>query len=1049
MLGCDEQSMPPLVTHQYPVVATIDPDIKDAFHSFGTVKPSKQQGISTFLIGACALRDAQLIAEALALLARATLDQADPAVSLEETEGVVEILVSSFGGAVAAAPGFIAPNLIRDASAALANVARLGDEYTRVIGGAGGLDLYVDWLHACAGNEHTVATICLLLSELVWNPEHLTYFVSKGGINYIKTVLETEGTSPKRIENALEVFVAICQSDNEDARKQLVQTGLIELLLAKMGGHKTQNSATVHIRAGTALHHLLAQDTTHGTHRKQMISNSIIEVLLACLMPRVTSPESAEVVGALMTELVYTAQDKDPVPASIRKGLHKIQFVFAEYHDKAETLTVYMGVIASICISKDYKEAVVDAELIEAVVNAMLDHPEAVRLQEQACRTLCEVSRGEDNEAVKDYMADYLEDSFHHGFNLIELILDAIKNFVDDLNFVEAACSASWSVAFKNAKMKTKAAEAGVFDILKQVIDYHIHEPEVLPHCFGAISNLCANHEPNQLTAATSGIVAESVKCLEMYKDHPMMCVTILNTLKSITVNQEDNMDKYEDSDPTPDMSSVELIKEISETFGQSKDEVDKSIIKLTDFLDKMIETRHELIEAKRKKADAGKIPMCEFLEEQDHALKALSDDEKVKVVKKGMIRAAHRGDKTPSLQLCVLTRHDIRFYDDPEVSKKLTPMFEYHLPLFVSLTDEAFPMEFETMNKEVASIEAFTENDAEAWHDALIEMQPERNAAVQVVDSNHKKKLPRTVVWQNDVLYIYMGKPGKMVVRRAFAAQDLSDIEAVGNEFIFKEAAHGDVWTCECKTDEEASSWGAFIQEKVSAKLAALAELARLAGTKADSKEQADAAALLAKEKAEAEECWFEEEADRRLLQLMANDEALEDDDGMEEFERMEREAVVEEQARKRDAELRAQREVEQLKRDEAKEKAKGDKKDLRAYIEALKKELAETNEDLGLLREANAPLHKQLDDEKKARLNTEQDYVDMKKEFDKLLGGRLGAVLDGFDFDAMERNKAESQAFMAEESAAAKATAMMEASRAGARSGIDSLQSLRAQHL
>mgnify|MGYP004362085735 CR=1 FL=1 len=119
-------------------------------------------------------------------------------------------------------------------------------------------------------------------------------------------------------------------------------------------------------------------------------------------------------------------------------------------------------------------------------------------------------------------------------------------------------------------------------------------------------------------------------------KDHPMMCVTILNTLKSITVNQDDNMDKYEDQEANPDMSSVELIKEISETFGHSKDELDKSIIKLTDFLDKMIETRHELIEAKRKKADAGKIPMCEFLEEQDHALKALADDEKVKVVKKG-----------------------------------------------------------------------------------------------------------------------------------------------------------------------------------------------------------------------------------------------------------------------------------------------------------------------------------------------------------------------------------------------------------------------------
>ena len=1040
--------MPPLVTHQYPVVASIDPEVKDAFSSFGTVKPSKQQSISAFLIGACGLADSQLIAEALAIVAGATLDPADPAVSLEETEGIVEVLVGAYAGEVAAAPGFVAPNLISNASAALANVANLGDKYIKAIGGSGGLDLYLGWLQTSAGNEHTVARICLLLSELVWDPDHLAAFVSKGGINHIKTVLETDGTTPTRIENALQVFVAISQSDNEDARIQLVQAGLIELLLVKMGGHKTQNSAVVHTRAGLALHHLLAQDAD-GAHRKIMVSNGITEVLLACLMPRVTTAESAEVVGALMTELVYTAGDKDPVPASIRKGLHKIQFVFAEYPQKAETLTVYMGVVASICISKDYKEAIVEAELIEAVVTAMLDHPEAVRLQEQACRTLCEVSRGEDNEVVKDYMADYLEDAFHHGFNLIELILDAIKNFVDDLAFVEAACSASWSVAFKNAKMKTKAAEAGVFDILKQVIDYHIAEPDVLPHCFGAISNLCANHEPNQLTAATSGIIAESVKCLEMYKDHPMMCVTILNTLKSITVNQDDNMDKYEDQEANPEMSSVELIKQISETFGKSKDDVDKSIIKLTDFLDKMIETRHDLIEAKQKKADAGKIPMCEFLEEQDHALKALSDDEKIKVVKKGMIRATHKGDKTPSLQLCVLTRHDIRFYDDPEVSKKLTPMFEYHLPLFVSLTDEAFPMGFETMNKEVASIEAFTENDAEAWHDALNKMQPERDAAVQVVDSNHKKKLPRTVIWQNDVLYIYMGKPGKMVVRRAFAAQDLSEIAATGNEFVFKEAAHGDVWTCECKTDEEAASWAAFIQEKVTAKLAALAEQARLAGTKAGSKEVSDAAALLAKEKAEAEECWFEEEADRRLLRLMGNDEALEDDDGMAEFERMEREAAVEEQARKRDAELRAQREAEQVKRDEAKHKAKGDKKDLRAYIEALKKELAETNEELEALRETNAPLHKQLDDETKARRDTEQDSVDMKKEFDKLLGGRLGAVLDGFDFDAMERNKAESQAFMTEESAAAKATALMEASRAGARSGIDSLQSLRAQHL
>ena len=240
-----------------------------------------------------------------------------------------------------------------------------------------------------------------------------------------------------------------------------------------------------------------------------------------------------------------------------------------------------------------------------------------------------------------------------------------------------------------------------------------------------------------------------------------------------------------------------------------------------------------------------------------------------------------------------------------------------------------------------------------------------------------------------------------------------------------------------------------AHLSAFAAAKLDALAAKDALAGSKAESKEQAEAAALLAKEKKEAEECWIEEEADRRLLQMMANDEALEDDDGMAEFERMETEAAIEEQARKREAELRAQREAEQLAKDEAKQKAKADKKDLRAYIDALKKELAETNEELDTLRETNAPLHKQVDEEKKARMDTEQDYIDMKKEFDKLLGGRLGAVLDGFDFEAMERNKAESQAFMADESEAAKSAAMHDAARAGARSGLDTLDALRAQHL
>ena len=1051
--GCDEEtlaefnaSLPPLLTHQYPVSTTVDPAVKEAFQNFGSLHPSEQQCLSPFLIGACALDDIQLIAEGMSLIAQQKLDADDPAVSLEEVEGVVEVLCA-YRGETACAPGFAAPTLVRDSCAALANIARLDHSYTKAVGSSGGVDLFLDWLKHCTEggdkyDEHTVAPVCEVLSEVCCDEDHLKEFLEKDGLAQIVQVLSTDGTSPKRLENALQVICVLCQSENADAHKQVLKAGVIKLLLKVMGGHKTQNSAVVHVRSGDALLYLLHNDRK-GKHRKEMVANDIVETLLTCLMPRVTTPESAEVVGALLTELIRTAPERDDVADKILDGLSKIEFVFAEFPYKPTTITQYMAVVASLCVSKRHKEAIVDAELIENVVMSMMDHPEEVRLQEQACRTLCEVTRGEDNEEVKDYMADVLEDSFHHGFNLIELIVEAIKNFVDDLDFVEAACSASWSVAYKNAKMKTKAAEAGVFDILSKVIEFHKHEPDVLPHCFGAISNLCANHEPNQLTAGTSGVIAECIDCLQMYKEYPDMCITILTTLKSIMVNQDDNMDKYEDAKGT------DLVAEVAAIFEDGREEVDKGITKVTDFLTKLIDNRNDIIEAKRKKAEAGRIPMCEFLEEQDHALKALSDDEKSKVVKKGMLMAQHKGEKIPSLNLCVLTRHEITFYDDPEVSKTLTPLHEYQIPLFLSLSEGAFPLEFETMNKIGASLTAFTESEAEQWHTALSELQPERSTAVQVVDD--KKKLPRTIAWQGDVFYIFMGKPGKMVIRRAFAAKDLSEISWAGEEnekvFSLKEAAHGDVWTFECKDGEEAKGWAEFVQEQVDAKLAELAALSDASDARAADKEQQDKDELARKEKAEAEEAWFDEEADRRLLLLMASDEGLDDDIEIEEYERMEKAAKEEADRRAEQERLRSERAADIQKKNQEREDAKKSQKDLRAYIDRLKKELAEENEKLDALKEENAPLAKQVADEKSARQSAERDYIDMKKEFDKLLGGRLGAVLEGYDFDAMERNKAEAEADMEEQQALLKKEQAMHDDRRGAAAGRDALDGVRSQ--
>merc|ERR1712195_338224 len=113
-------------------------------------------------------------------------------------------------------------------------------------------------------------------------------------------------------------------------------------------------------------------------------------------MPRVTTSNSADVIGLLLTDLLHTAPEGDSIPADlVSEGLPKISFVMSEFLSMQSTLTIYMGVIAGLCSSAENKAAIQKAELIESVVTAMLEHDDDVRMEEQACRTLCEVSRGE------------------------------------------------------------------------------------------------------------------------------------------------------------------------------------------------------------------------------------------------------------------------------------------------------------------------------------------------------------------------------------------------------------------------------------------------------------------------------------------------------------------------------------------------------------------------------------------------------------------------------------------------------------------------------
>lgn len=150
--------------------------------------------------------------------------------------------------------------------------------------------------------------------------------------------------------------------------------------------------------------------------------------------------------------------------------------------------------ISSIAVSPPVKLALVEARLLDCIIVAMNRFQHHELLQEQGCRGVTTLSKGV--EEIKTYLADRQDE-----LQVIEAIHTALTTFHSVAAVVEAGCSAVWSVAFKNVRMKNRAGDVGVFATVIDLIREHATALGLLPHAFVAIGNLSANHAPNQATA--------------------------------------------------------------------------------------------------------------------------------------------------------------------------------------------------------------------------------------------------------------------------------------------------------------------------------------------------------------------------------------------------------------------------------------------------------------------------------------------------------------------------------------------------------------------
>jgi hypothetical protein len=176
--------------------------------------------------------------------------------------------------------------------------------------------------------------------------------------------------------------------------------------------------------------------------------------------------------------------------------------------------------------------------MLDRVVESMGRFQNSAELQEQACRAINAISKGE--EQIKEYLADRQGD-----LKIIESIIEAMDKFTADEGVVLAGASAVWSVAFKNVRMKNRAGELGAFPTIMDVIRTHSRVARILPHAFVAIGNLSANHAPNQAICGQEGVVELCLELLPMHRRDATIIYTILSCLSAVLAGQSDNVAKF------------------------------------------------------------------------------------------------------------------------------------------------------------------------------------------------------------------------------------------------------------------------------------------------------------------------------------------------------------------------------------------------------------------------------------------------------------------------------------------------------------------------
>ena len=153
-----------------------------------------------------------------------------------------------------------------------------------------------------------------------------------------------------------------------------------------------------------------------------------LAALDSLFMQHVTNHETSAVehIGAVWAQLAH-GPGAHPVANHLAQGsgLQAVKAAFTEFTTEVVVQRVLICVIASTGVSSQVKLQVAQAGMLDCVVHTMRRFVKSEELQEQGCRAINAISKGE--EKVKEYLADRATAKGDDHLPVMEAIIDAMS----------------------------------------------------------------------------------------------------------------------------------------------------------------------------------------------------------------------------------------------------------------------------------------------------------------------------------------------------------------------------------------------------------------------------------------------------------------------------------------------------------------------------------------------------------------------------------------------------------------------------------------------